>query len=106
MKTIEREPQFICPECGGKVCIPVRLGDIQTRRNGRRRGRFCAHCHYEIPDHLSERWGGISVADARNEWAKVYRTVAALWLGRFDSSTPERVRPAEKRESAAVGTTA
>lgn len=71
MKTAIRIERFICPECGWEEdsCVEI----VRKRGNGRRRGRVCASCNLEIPMHLAERWGGISVEDAKKEWREVYR---------------------------------
>jgi len=36
----------------------------------------CAQCHFVIPAHLAERWNGISVKQARQQWREVYRADA------------------------------
>ena len=38
----------------------------------------CAKCLFEIPIHLAERWGGISVEDAMKEWRDLYRDQARV----------------------------
>lgn len=78
----ERGP-FICPECGSHQCgivsmvsrrpeiVPVtqkvdpwsEVLQIHT----------CADCGSDIPAHLSERWSGISIEEAQQQWQEVYR---------------------------------
>lgn len=61
---------FLCPECGS-----ARRQPYVPHENGNRTGRryVCANCQLEVPVHLAERWGGISIADAAKEWREVYR---------------------------------
>lgn len=68
---------FVCPECGSRRVAGIALVQpagsatdpwspvLQTAR--------CASCRREIPAHLAERWGGISVEEAGREWREVYR---------------------------------
>ncbi len=65
--------RFVCPECGSSQPEPNTWGKGQQGANGTRRRYTCAQCQFEIPVHLAERWGGISIEDARNEWRAVYR---------------------------------
>ena len=66
--------QFICPECGSRE--PASVRDASKWGAGMPRALICASCHFEIPAHLGERWGGISIEDARGEWREVYRALA------------------------------
>ncbi len=65
--------KFLCPECGCQQPEPPRPGETYKQGTGMRREYLCSCCHFEIPAHLAERWGGISVEDARREWREVYR---------------------------------
>jgi hypothetical protein len=69
--------QFVCPECGSKnsgdICMisphPIE-GDpwswiLQSIT--------CQDCESEIPSHLAERWGGMSLDEAISEWRDIYR---------------------------------
>jgi hypothetical protein len=76
MKTTLWEEQFLCPECGSQEPAQTSPGDATKRGTGMRRCCVCADCHFEIPAHLAERWGRISVEDARSEWRAVYRHLA------------------------------
>jgi hypothetical protein len=76
MKTTLCKEQFLCPECGSQEPEPTSPGEATKRGTGMRRGYVCADCQFEIPAHLAERWGGISVEDARSEWRVVYRHLA------------------------------
>jgi transcription elongation factor Elf1 len=76
MKTTLCKEQFLCPECGSQELEPNSLGEASKHGTGMRRGYLCAECHLEIPAQLAERWGDISVEDARKEWREVYRHLA------------------------------
>ncbi len=76
--------RFVCPERGSSQPEPNTSGKDQQPGNGTWRRYTCAHCRFEIPVHLAERWGGISIEDARNEWLAVYR----------DASTDPQTIPA------------
>jgi DNA-directed RNA polymerase subunit RPC12/RpoP len=79
MKSELLSRRFICPECGSREAAPV--GKAFQKETGQRRQYRCLSCHLEIPAHLGERWGGLSLEDARYEWQQVYRDLA---------TTPER----------------
>jgi transposase-like protein len=72
MKSRFFKGHFVCPECGSSEIEPNPSRKSQKSVNGFRRRCTCAHCRSEIPVHLAERWGGISIEDARNEWRAVY----------------------------------
>ncbi len=71
MKISFTKGQLLCPECGAQQ-FGLKNGE-NSRHRGVRRGYICPECHFEIPAHLAERWGGISVEDAQSEWRQVYR---------------------------------
>ena len=77
MRTVACKGQFLCPECGSDEPAPTSLAEALKRGTGMRRGCVCARCHFEIPEHLAERWGEISVGEARKEWREVYRDISA-----------------------------
>ncbi len=35
--------------------------------------RFCGECGAVIPAHLAERWEGMTLEEAEEEWARLYR---------------------------------
>ena len=74
MKTTTTE-RFICPECGSQECEPTSLKLTLAGGSGLRRNLVCAKCRFEIPAHLAERWGGISVEEASKEWREIYRAL-------------------------------
>jgi hypothetical protein len=90
MKTTRTE-QFICPECGSEECDPTNLNQASKRVPGLRRDLVCARCRFEIPAHLAERWGGISVEEARKEWRLVYRNLCRPGRRGVVSQTQEEV---------------
>lgn len=63
--------RFLCPECGSHDAVPTRAAQPQPL--GKRRGYVCSQCRREIPAHLAERWGDLSIEEARREWREVYR---------------------------------
>lgn len=73
MKTLFGNGKFLCPECGSQLGKPATRSKASKRGAGMRRAFICADCQFEIPAHLAERWGGVSVEDARHEWREVYR---------------------------------
>ncbi len=73
MKSSLFKGEFLCPECGSLHAEPEPPQNAQQPGNRIRWRRTCASCQLEIPVHLAERWGGISVEDARKEWREVYR---------------------------------
>jgi predicted RNA-binding Zn-ribbon protein involved in translation (DUF1610 family) len=85
--------KFICPECGSHKASESRLmsSDTRTLSPGQvtTRTRICIGCGFEIPRHLGERHGEISIEQARREWQTVYRRKArrrAHWLGNEEDS--------------------
>ena len=78
MKNAFFKGRFICPECGSAQAEQHVSRDAQERATIRRRRYTCATCHFEIPIHLAERWGGISVEDAMREWRDLYRDQASV----------------------------
>lgn len=87
--------RFVCPECGSSQPEPNTSGKDQQPGNGTPRRYACAHCRFEIPVHLAERWGGISIEDARNEWRAVYRdaSTAPQTLPQYETEYPDRHIP-------------
>lgn len=74
MKSELLSGRFVCPECGSREAEPT--GKAFQKETGQRREYTCVSCRLEIPAHLAERWGGLSVEDARHEWREVYRDFA------------------------------
>lgn len=77
MSTKYCKQKFLCPECGFGKPEPNSLQDAAKTADGAPRAYACAHCHFQIPAHLAERWGGITVEEARSEWRQVYRPSVA-----------------------------
>ena len=69
--------RFICPECGSKDAQPPGIEAGLKKGHGLRYTLTCARCRWKIPAHLAERWGGLSIEAARQEWHHVYRGVFA-----------------------------
>ncbi len=86
--------KFICPECGSRKASESRFmanESLVQRTDGQvtTRTRTCIGCGYEIPLHLGERHGEVSIEQARREWHTVYRRKArrrANWLGNEEDS--------------------
>ncbi len=78
MKSAFFKGRFVCPECGSAEPEPGVSRDAPKQGSRKRRNWVCAKCHFEIPIHLAERWGGISVEDAMNEWRELYREAAKV----------------------------
>ncbi len=73
VKTASRNLRFICPECGSEATDPP------PGAHGFRRTVVCAVCHFEIPLHLGERWGRLSLDEAKKEWRELYREDGVLY---------------------------
>ena len=78
MKSAFFKGRFICPECGSAQAERNVSQEPQQYGAKNRRRYTCAKCHFEIPIHLAERWGGISVEDAMKEWRDLYRDQASV----------------------------
>lgn len=72
---------FICPECLCETADSTMLPspDPSVRPEDRTAWYFvlqtieCGGCSMSIPAHLAERWGGISLEQAREEWRTIFR---------------------------------
>ena len=74
---------FICPNCRSPNCSGLAFVDPPwTFGLGRPSGspwnfvfqlRFCRDCRATIPAHLAERWEGMTVKEAKEEWERLYR---------------------------------
>ena len=73
MSTKYCKQKFLCPECGSRKPEANSLHHDERKADGAPRGYACANCHLQIPAHLAERWGGISIEEAHSEWLQVYR---------------------------------
>lgn len=71
---------FVCPECGSTEASTYEDVstdyDPQNPWSGVLERITCAKCDFLIPAHLGERWGQMSVEEARQEWQDVYRETA------------------------------
>ena len=74
---------FVCPNCGSSKCSrwafisPVPFDDSDERAfslwNVVQQTRTCGECGTAIPAHLAERWEGMTVEEAEEEWVRFYR---------------------------------
>ena len=74
---------FICPNCGSSKCSgfvfvnpkPLSSSNEQTWSlwSMVQQVLTCGECEATIPAHLAERWEGMTVEEAKEEWARVYR---------------------------------
>ncbi|MEE8241378.1 MAG: hypothetical protein V3R16_08915 [Nitrospirales bacterium] len=74
---------FICPNCGSSKCSglmfvnPEPLSDSDESTwspwNAVQQLHTCGECGTAIPAHLAERWEGMTVEEAKEEWARIYR---------------------------------
>jgi hypothetical protein len=78
MKSLE--PEFICPECDSTEAATVAMvstcEDAENAWSSVLQRISCAQCHFPIPAHLAERWDGISIEQAKQEWRQIYRSTA------------------------------
>jgi len=71
----ESKSEFICPECGSTT--PAYEAMVSRNLDPDDPWSFvlqtitCGECNTEIPAHLAERWGGISLEDARSQWRDI-----------------------------------
>ncbi len=73
MKAACTEARFICPECGSGKFVAPTPAEVRQKKPLVRRTVICASCGFEIPLHLAERWGGLSLDEAKKEWREIYR---------------------------------
>ena len=79
MQNDSNEQSFLCPECGSEqagICCMVSTRfspDPDDVWSGVLQIIECAHCGFSIPAHLGERWDGLSIEDAQQEWREQYR---------------------------------
>jgi hypothetical protein len=69
--------EFICPECGslnaGGTLHLSTVPDPEVPWSSVLKIIDCADCHRTIPAHLAERWDGLTIEAAQNEWREIYR---------------------------------
>ncbi len=82
VKTASRSGRFICPECGSDDFIAIDPAEGRLPKSLVRRTVICGKCYFEIPLHLGERWGGLSLTEAKKEWREVYRRDGISQKGR------------------------
>lgn len=68
--------KFNCPECDSKIFkekfhYKSKLGD--SLYSSVLQEIQCGSCFMDIPGHLAERSGNISIIDAKNEWINKYK---------------------------------
>jgi len=69
---------FLCPECGSEDITDVLQSCVSTvvsdePSSGVLQWDTCGQCHTRIPAHISERWDGLTIDQAKREWQEVYR---------------------------------
>jgi len=76
----EKIKEFICPECGskesGEEMMLSKTPPIEKSKNpwdSVMQQTECNECKMIIPNHLGERWDGISYEKAKNEWKNFYK---------------------------------
>ena len=73
----EERGVFICPECGSTEACGFTMVEGALLPDDPwswvLQIAHCANCSREIPAHLGDRRGGISIEEAQREWRSVYR---------------------------------
>ena len=68
---------FICPNCGGRVPGDIvnisTVGPTDDPWSKILQTTDCILCRHTIPAHLGERWEGMTVEEAKEEWVRLYR---------------------------------
>lgn len=68
---------FICPACGARKVRPDPEEPTPLSPEGPWGGILphltCPTCERRVPQHLAERWGGLSAEEAAAEWRQLYR---------------------------------
>lgn len=76
MDLVTKNP-FLCPECGstkeGTALTVSTEYDPNDPWTAVLQIIECSDCQSDIPAHIGERWNGLSIEDAKEEWRKVYR---------------------------------
>ncbi len=78
VKTVSKYTRFICPECGSEDFVGTDSGQPLVEIYRVRRTVVCAVCHFEVPLHLAQRWGRLSLAEAKKQWCELYRPECVL----------------------------
>ncbi len=84
--------RFICPECGSESLVTMGSEPLEGAHQVRRTV-VCVFCRFEIPLHLGERWGGLSLDEAKREWCEVYRCDCL-----FNAPNPQEPLPTKMSE--------
>ncbi|MBE0440389.1 MAG: hypothetical protein IBX57_11675 [Gammaproteobacteria bacterium] len=68
---------FLCPECGGDKAYLAKHVSIEFVPDDPVTHILewieCKQCHSDIPAHIAERWNGLTVEQAKQEWRELYR---------------------------------
>ena len=68
---------FVCPACGARQPRPepehVRPLNSEGPWGGLVPSLRCPACGRDVPQHLAERWNGLSIEEAAAEWRHVYK---------------------------------
>ncbi len=100
VKTVSKDARLICPECGSQDFVGTITGQPLVETRDVRRTVFCAVCHFEIPLHLAQRWGGLSLAEAKKEWRGLYRPECVLGSELAGSNGEEDIRLGTRHRAA------
>ena len=78
MSSRDLKSDFLCPECGGKafgaqIFVSTEY-DPDSPWSSVLQRLECEECASEIPAHIAERWGGISIAEAKRQWLDIYKS--------------------------------
>ena len=72
---------FICSECGSLEAslhtMVSPIPDADDAWSDILQTMTCAGCGFDIPAHLAERWDGITIEQAQQEWRKIYKPTAS-----------------------------
>lgn len=73
---LDPRADFICPACGARNVDPDLKGPATLSPEDKGGGILphvtCPICERRVPQHLAERWGGLSVDEAAAEWKQLY----------------------------------
>ena len=74
---------FVCPQCGSSESSGIMFVSPEPLSASNERTwslwsvvqqiRTCGQCGTAIPAHLAERWEGMTVEEAKEEWVRLYR---------------------------------
>jgi len=70
--------EFICPECGSgtigdHLLVSPAMTDDENPWSVVTQRIRCGYCRSWVPAHLGQRWGGMSLDRAKEEWHESFR---------------------------------